>query len=94
VPQRISDISISRQRLCRRYWVLTNHTVLVCGALDSLTDCEDASTLGVFDGHAPSAETFDTLQNSVHQVASGPREHGPGGERNGVGGCIVDHRPK
>ena len=38
----------------------------------------------------PSAETFDTLQNSVYRVASAQR----GGERNGVGRCIIDRRPK
>ena len=42
----------------------------------------------------PSADTFDTLQNSVHRVAYGRWEHRPRGERNGVGGCIFDRRPK
>jgi len=36
----------------------------------------------------PSAETFDTAAEQC--APSGIREHGPGGERNGFGGCIVD----
>ena len=41
----------------------------------------------------PSAETFDAAEQ---RAPSGirARQHGPGGERNGVGGCIVDRRPK
>ena len=62
--------------------------------LDTVVN-KDLSALAAGDFNAlPSAESFDTLQNSVHKVAYGGRQHRPRSERNGIGGCVLDRRPK